>query len=243
MATSPIEQFKVTTLGNEIVLNGLDISFSNAALFMCLSVLVIVLFLYFALRRVDTIPGKLQMCSEISYDFVGNIVKDNLSGSKGQLFIPLIYSIFMFLLVGNLLGLIPYSFAFTSQIIITLSLSLVVFCTTIVYGVYLHGFKVLKIFVPSGIPLWLGPFMFVLEFISFIAKAISVAVRLFANIMAGHILVEIITGFVVVMGVFGILPLSFSVMLYGFEVAICFIQAYIFAVLSCLFIDQVINVH
>ncbi len=243
MSASPIEQFKINTLGNNIVINGLDVSFNSSALFMSISVAIILIFLYLALKKANIIPAKMQVISELSYDFVFDIVKDNMPGEKGQKFFPLIYAIFAFFLIGNLVGLVPYSFAFTSQLIITLSVAMLVVFITIVYGIYLHGFKIFKIFLPSGIPLLLAPIMFVLEIISFCAKGISMGVRLFANMMAGHILIEIIAGFIVVLGIFGILPLSFTVVLYVFELAISFIQAYIFAILSCIFLDQVINLH
>lgn len=243
MSASPIEQFKINTLGNNIVVNGFDISFNSSALFMSISVAIILIFLYLALKKANIIPAKMQVISELSYDFVSDIVKDNMPGEKGQKFFPLIYTIFTFFLVGNLIGLVPYSFAFTSQLVITLSVAMLVVFITIVYGIYLHGFKIFKIFLPSGIPILLAPIMFVLEIISFCAKGISMGVRLFANMMAGHILIEIIAGFIVVLGVFGILPLSFTVVLYVFELAISFIQAYIFAILSCIFLDQVINLH
>jgi F-type H+-transporting ATPase subunit a len=243
MSASPIEQFKINTLGNNIVINGLDVSFNSSALFMSISVAIILIFLYLALKKANIIPAKMQVISELSYDFVSDIVKDNMPGEKGQKFFPLIYAIFTFFLIGNIIGLVPYSFAFTSQLIITLSVAMLVVFITIVYGIYLHGFKIFKIFLPSGIPLLLAPIMFVLEIISFCAKGISMGVRLFANMMAGHILIEIIAGFIVVLGIFGILPLSFTVVLYVFELAISFIQAYIFAILSCIFLDQVINLH
>lgn len=243
MSASPIEQFKINTLGNNIVVNGFDISFNSSALFMSISVAIILIFLYLALKKANIIPAKMQLVSELSYDFVSDIVKDNMPGEKGQKFFPLIYAIFTFFLVGNLIGLVPYSFAFTSQLVITLSVAMLVVFITIVYGIYLHGFKIFKIFLPSGIPILLAPIMFVLEIISFAAKGISMGVRLFANMMAGHILIEIIAGFIVVLGFFGILPLSFTVVLYVFELAISFIQAYIFAILSCIFLDQVINLH
>ncbi len=243
MSASPIEQFKVNTLGNNIVINGLDISFNSSALFMSISVAILLVFLYVALKKANIIPSKMQIISEISYDFVFNMVKDNIPGEKGKKFFPLIYTIFTFFLVGNLIGLVPYSFSFTAQIVITLSVAMLIVFITIVYGIYLHGFKIFKMFLPSGIPVFLIPFMFVLEIVSFCAKGISMGVRLFANMMAGHVLIEIIAGFIVVLGIFGILPLSFTVVLYAFELGISFIQAYIFAILSCLFLDQVINLH
>lgn len=240
---SPVAQFQVNTIGNNIIINGIDISFNNSALFMSLTVVIILIGLYLGLKKATIIPSKMQVVSEASYDFVSNLVKDNMPGQKGQKFFPLIYAIFSFFLIGNLLGLVPYSFSFTSQIVITLSVAMLVVAITIVYGIYLHGFKIFKIFLPSGIPLIMVPMMFVLEIVSFCAKAISMGVRLFASMMAGHIIIEIVAGFIVALGFFGIIPLSFTVVLYVFELGMSCIQAYIFAILSCIFLDQVINLH
>ncbi|MDR0483719.1 MAG: F0F1 ATP synthase subunit A [Alphaproteobacteria bacterium] len=240
---SPVEQFRVHTIGNNIIVNGWDISFNNSALVMLISVALILIFAYLGLKKSSIIPSKMQVVSEMGYDFISDMVRDNIPGDKGKKFLPLIYTIFFFFLAGDAIGLIPLSFSFTAQILITLSVALLVVFITIVYGIYLHGFKIFKIFLPSGIPAFLIPYMFVLEVISFWAKGISMGVRLFANMMAGHILIEIIAGFIVALGFFGIIPLSFTVVLYAFELAICFIQAYIFAILSCIFLDQVVNLH
>lgn len=242
MVSSPIEQFKVKTIGQEIILGNVNISFSNSALFMVLTSLVIFLFFYLGLKRSSIIPSKLQMASEISYNFVAGIAKENI-GDKANIFFPLIFSIFLFILFGNLIGIIPYSFAFTSQVVIAFSLSVLVFLVTTIYGIYNHGFQFLRIFLPSGIPLALVPLMFFIELLSYFAKALSMGIRLFANIMAGHIIVEIFAGFIVALGLFGIIPLSITLLIFGFEIAIACLQAYVFTILSCLFIQQVTEFH
>ncbi|MCL2567093.1 MAG: F0F1 ATP synthase subunit A [Alphaproteobacteria bacterium] len=240
---SPVEQFRVSTIGNQIVVNGIDISFNTSALFMTIAVLIIAVFSYLGLKKASIVPNKMQLLTESGYDFVYGLVRDNIPGEKGKKFFPLIFTIFFFFLAGNLISLVPYSFTFTAQIVITLSVMALVMLITIVYGIYLHGFKIFKIFLPSGIPIFLVPYMFVLEFISFWAKGISTGVRLFANMMAGHILMKVIAGFIVALGFFGILPLGFTILLYIFELGVSCIQAYIFAILSCIFLDQVVNLH
>jgi F-type H+-transporting ATPase subunit a len=242
MSASPIDQFVVKTIGSEIFLGNLNISFSNSALLMTLTSILIVVFFYVSLKHTAIVPSKLQMLSEFSYDFVAGIAKDNI-GEKASKFFPFIYSIFLFFLFGNLLGVIPFSFAFTSQIVITLAVAISILIIATAYGIFKHGFKFLKLFIPTGVPLILLPLMFIIEIMSYLAKAFSMGVRLFANIMAGHIILEIFAGFIIALGIFGIIPLSFAVVLYGFELIIACLQAYIFTLLACLFFEQVINLH
>lgn len=242
MSASPIEQFIVKDIGANISFAGLNISFSNSALLMVISFVAIVIFYYVALKRSSIIPNKLQVTAEISYDFVNNIVKDNMS-EQGKKFLPFIFSIFIFVLVGNLFGLIPFGFAFTAQPAVTMFIAIFIFVFTTIYGFIKHGFKFLKLFAPSGIPLALMPFMFVIELISYLAKSLSMGVRLFANIMSGHILVEIVAGFVIALGVFGILPLTFTSLIYILEFAVACLQAYALTILACLYIEQAISLH
>ncbi|MFL1780766.1 ATP synthase subunit a [Candidatus Hepatincolaceae symbiont of Richtersius coronifer] len=242
LGISPIDQFKVQTIGGNIYIAGVNISFTNSALFMVLAAVLVILFFYLSLKNINVVPSKLQMVSELSYDFVAHIAKENI-GDKAKVFFPFIFSIFMFILFGNLLGTIPYSFAFTSQIIITFSIALLMLTVATIYGIIKHKSKFFKVFIPSGLPFYLIPFMAVLEFISYFAKALSMGIRLFANIMAGHIIIEIFAGFIIALGIFGIIPLSFTIILYAFELMIACIQAYIFTILTCLFLEQVINLH
>lgn len=240
---SPIEQFVVKTIGNQINFAGINIAFNNSALFMLITMLAIAGFFLYTIRYTHVIPNKLQVLAETLYDFINNMVKENIPGEKGKQFLPFILSIFLFLLFGNIIGLIPYGFSFTSQIVITMSLSVFVLCLTLLYGLYLHGHGIIRVFVPTGIPILLVPFIMVLEIFSFFAKAFSMAVRLFANMMAGHVLLEIVAGFIVLISVFGIIPFGFTVIIYMFELVIAIIQAYVFTILTCIFINQVINVH
>jgi F-type H+-transporting ATPase subunit a len=243
MSLSPIDQFKVKSIGNNILISDWNISFSNSALAMSITLILIGVFFYLGIKKSSIIPHKLQMLNELTYDFVYSISKENIHSEKLHKIFPFIFSLFMFLLFGNFVGLLPGSFAFTSQLIITGGLAVFILVVATITGIYLHGIKFLKILMPSGLPLALAPFMIVLEFISYFTKALSMGIRIFANIMAGHIILEIFAGFVIALGIFGIIPLSFTVILYAFEFGIAFIQAYIFTILTCIFLDQVINLH
>jgi F-type H+-transporting ATPase subunit a len=242
MSASPIDQFKIKIIGSDISISGVNLSFTNAALFMSITALLVIIFFYFLLKKTQIVPNKMQMIAELSYDFVQGIAKDNL-GDGGKKFFPFIYSIFMFFLFGNLIGLIPFSFAFTSHIAITVTIALLIFTVTTVYGFYKHGLSFFNLFVPSGIPIFLIPLMFVIEIISYIAKALSMGIRLFANVMSAHIIMEIITGFIIAMGIFGIIPLAFTSVLFVLEFAVSCLQAYILTILACLFIQQAVEIQ
>ncbi|XWO13954.1 ATP synthase subunit a [Candidatus Hepatincola sp. Pdp] len=240
---SPVAQFTVKDIGNKIIISGYNLSFSNSALAMLITAAIIILFYYIALKKPAIIPNKLQMLSEITYDFSLNLVQDNINSNKAKLFFPLIFSIFIFFVVGNMIGLLPMSFAFTSQLIITMCFAAFILILATVYGIYYHGLSFIRVLLPSGLPIYLAPMMVIIEFVSYFARGLSMGVRLFANIMAGHVILDIFASFVIALGIFGIIPLSFTVVLYAFEFAIGLLQAYIFAILSCIFIDQVINLH
>lgn len=243
MSVSPIDQFKVRSLGNNILIGDWNLSFSNSAMAMFATLCLIMVFFYVGIKKASIIPNKKQMLNEVLYDFVYSILKDNVHSDKLHKILPFILSLFMFLFVGNIVGLMPGSFAFTSQLVITMGLSVLILILATTIGIYSHGIKFLKILLPSGLPIFLAPIMIILEFISYFTKALSMGVRIFANIMAGHIILEIIAGFIITLGFLGFIPLSFSVLLYTFEFGIAFIQAYIFTILTCLFLDQVINLH
>ncbi len=242
MSSSPIDQFKIKIIGSDIAISGINVSFTNAALFMSITALLVIIFFYFLLKKTQIVPNKMQMIAELSYDFVQGIAKDNL-GDGGKKFFPLVYSIFMFFLFGNLIGLIPFSFAFTSHIAVTMTIALLIFTLTTFYGFYKHGFGFLNLFIPKGIPIILMPLLCIIEVISYMAKALSMGIRLFANIMSGHIIIEIITGFVIAMGIFGIIPLAFTSVLFILEFAIACLQAYILTILACLFIQQAVEIQ
>ena len=242
MSSSPIEQFTVRTIGSDIFLGNINISFTNSSLFMGITVSMVMIFFYITLKRTALVPNKLQAISELTYDFVAGIAKENMS-EKAKIFFPFVYTLFMFFLFGNLIGIIPYSFAFTSQLIITCAISGFILVLTTIYGIYKNGFRFLKVFIPTGVPLVLLPLMFIIEVLSYFAKGVSMGVRLFANIMAGHIMIDIFAGFIIALGIFGVLPFSFTVILYVFEMLIACLQAYIFTILACIFFDQAVNFH
>ena len=240
---SPIDQFLIKDIGKIINIGNINLSFNNSSLAMLIAFVCIVCFFYFGIRKKSIIPHRMQMLSEMSYDFVLSITKENIHGDLYKKIFPFIYSIFMFFLFGNLIGLIPGFFAFTSQIVVTLFFAIFVLIIATIIGIYKHGIKFINIFIPQGLPILLLPFMGILEFMSYFTKALSMGIRIFANIMAGHIIIEIFAGFIIALGFFGIIPLSFTTILYAFELGIACIQAYIFTILTCIFFNQVINLH
>ena len=243
MTTNPMHQFEVYRIGPEIKIAGIDLSFTNASLFMLLSALTISLVLALGTREKKIIPGKLQLISEMFYNFIAKMISDT-AGSKAKPYFPFIFCLFMFVLFCNMLGMLPYSFTVTSHIIVTLIMAIFVFIAVTVIGFLKHGFGYLKLFVPSGVPIILLPLITVIEIISYLSRPVSLSVRLFANMMAGHTMLKVFGGFVVSLGVLGgWLPLSFSVALTGLEILVAFLQAYVFAILTCIYLNDALNLH
>jgi F-type H+-transporting ATPase subunit a len=239
----PIHQFQIQPLVGHGAL-----AFTNSSLFMVLTVIVIVGFLMLGTQKRSLVPGRLQSLAELSYEFVASTVRQS-AGNDGMRFFPLVFSLFMFVLVANLLGMIPYAFTVTSHIIVTFALAMIVIGTVIIYGLAKHGTKFLNLFVPHGIPGYLLPLVVVIEVISFLSRPISLSVRLFANMLAGHITLKVFAGFVVglwgALGAgglaLGILPLAMTVALTGFEFFVAFVQAYVFTLLTCLYLSDAIH--
>jgi F-type H+-transporting ATPase subunit a len=243
MATNPMHQFNVYRIGPEINIAGIDISFTNASLFMVISALVILIFLFFGTKNKQIIPGKIQLIAEIFYNFIAKMISDT-AGSKAKPYFPFIFSLFMFVLMCNMVGMLPYSFTVTSHIIVTLIMATFIFLAVTVIGFLKHGFKYLKIFVPSGVPTVLLPLITIIEIISYLSRPVSLSVRLFANMMAGHTMLKVFGGFVISLGMLGgWLPLSFSVALTGLEILVAFLQAYVFAILTCIYLNDALNLH
>ncbi len=243
---SPLEQFEVHPLV-ELEIGGIDISFTNSALMMVLSTAAILLLLTLGMRRGALVPGRWQLLAEISYEFVGNMVRDNV-GPEGRRFFPFIFTLFMFILFGNLLGLAPYSFTFTSHLIVTVTLALVVVGGITLFGIFKHGLHFFSFFVPKGVPIWMLPLMVPVEVISYLSRPVSLSIRLFANMMAGHTMMKVFAGFVFSLGAatFGVgalAPLAMDVALVGFEFLVAFLQAYVFTVLTCLYLNDAIHLH
>ena len=243
MASNPMQQFTVKRIGPEINIAGVDLSFTNASLFMVISATVIILFLFLGSKEKKIIPNKLQLIAEMSYTFVANMISDT-AGSKARPYFPFIFSLFMFVLFCNMVGMLPYSFTVTSHIIVTLIMALFIFIAVTIIGFIKHGFKYLSIFVPSGVPALLLPLITIIEIISYLSRPVSLSVRLFANMMAGHTMLKVFGGFVVSLGILGgWLPLSFSVALTGLEILVAFLQAYVFAILTCIYLNDALNLH
>lgn len=238
---SPLKQFEINPIF-PLQIGGTDVSFTNSSLYMVIAVVLCAGFVILGMRRGAIVPGRMQCAVEISYEFIANLLRDTV-GNEGRAYFPFIFTIFMFVLVGNLLGMTPYSFTFTSHIIVTFAIAFVIFVGVTVLGFVKHGFGFFKFFVPPGTPLPLYPLLIPIEVISYLSRPISLSVRLFANMLAGHTLLKVIAGFVGLLGAFGVLPFVFVVALTGLEVLIAFLQAYVFAILTCLYINDALHLH
>ena len=236
-------QFNVHRIGPEIKVGAFDISFTNASLFMIISSVAILLIFNIGSKKNSLLPNKIQLLAELSYTFVSKMISDT-AGSKAKPYFAFIFSLFMFVLFCNMFGMIPYAFTVTSHIIVTFVLASFIFIGVTVIGFIKHGFGYLKLFVPSGVPALLLPLIVVIEIISYLSRPVSLSVRLFANMMAGHTMMKVFGGFVISLGIVGgWLPLSFSVALTGLEILVAFLQAYVFAILTCIYLNDALNLH
>ena len=243
MATNPMHQFNVYKIGPEIKISGIDLSFTNASLFMLLSAIFISLFLLLGTKDRKIVPGKFQLISEMLYNFISKMISDT-AGKKAKPYFSFIFSLFIFVLFCNMLGMFPYSFTVTSHIIVTLAFAMFIFIGVTILGFVILRFKYHKIFVTSGVPIVLLPIIMVIEIISYLSRPVSLSVRLFANMMAGHTMLKVFGGFVISLGlVAGWLPLTFSVALTGLEILVAFLQAYVFAILTCIYLNDALNLH
>ena len=243
MSTNPMHQFEVYRIGPEISLGTVNLSFTNASLFMAMSALTILFLLFLGTKKKLLIPSKIQLITEMSYTFVAKMINDT-AGPGAKPFFPFIFTLFMFVLFCNMVGMLPYSFTVTSQIIVTFMLAAIVFIGVTIIGFIKHGIKYLELFVPKGVPVVLLPLIIVIEIISYLARPVSLSVRLFANMLAGHTMLKVFGGFVISLGLLGgWLPLSFSVALTGLEILIAFLQAYVFAILTCIYLNDALNLH
>lgn len=247
MAKSPIDQFKIETIAPLGRIGNVDIAFTNSALFMVAAVAMSVGFLYFATNGRTLVPTRMQSIAEMIYSMVADMVRGNM-GHEGMKFFPLVFSLFLFVLTCNILGMVPYFFTVTSQIIVTFMLALVVILTVVIVGFVKHGTHFFHLFVPSGVPGWLLPFLVVIEVISFLSRPISLSLRLFANMLGGHIALKVFAGFVVSLGGAGALgligaigPLAMGVALTALEFLIAFLQAYVFALLASIYLNDALH--
>lgn len=242
----PIEQFEISRIV-PLEIGGLDLSFTNASAYMVLTVALGAGFLLLATRRRAIVPGRLQSCAELLFEFIGKTLCDN-AGEEGMRFFPLVFSLFMFVLVANLIGMFPYAFTVTSHIIVTFALAMLVFLTVTVYGLIRNGLGFLRLFMPPGVPLVLAPILVPIEVVSYISRPVSHSVRLFAVMLAGHITLKVFAGFVVSLGEQGalgiagaVLPLAMTVGLTGLELLMSVIQAYIFTMLTCMYLNDALH--
>jgi F-type H+-transporting ATPase subunit a len=243
----PIHQFHIINLFPIAKIGNSQIAFTNSALFMLIGLGLILFLMLGATRSRALVPGRLQSVAEMSYEFVATTLRSS-AGPEGMRFFPLVFSLFMFILVLNVIGIIPYTFTVTSHIIITVSLALLVFLTVIIYGFWKNGLHFFNLFVPKGIPIYILPLVTFIEVLSFLSRPVSHSVRLFANMLAGHITLKVFGGFVTMLGALGIagwigavLPLGLTVALTALELLVAFLQAYVFAILTCIYLNDAIH--
>ncbi len=239
---SPLAQFEIKTLV-PIEIAGVDASFTNSSLFMVLTVITISLFLLGGMRKGALVPGRWQSMAELSYVFIANMIKDTV-GSEGRPYFPFIFTIFMFILVGNMWGMMPYSFTFTSHIAVTFAMAFFIFVGVTLIAIAKHKLHFLSFFMPPGVPIVMAPLLVPIEIISYLSRPISLSVRLFANMLAGHTLLKVFAGFIISLGIAaGWLPFVFVVALTGLEFVIAFLQAFVFAILTCLYLNDALHLH
>jgi F-type H+-transporting ATPase subunit a len=239
--SAPLEQFVIKPL-IPIHVGRFDISYTNSALLMTIIVALIMLLLVGATRRAALVPGRLQSLAELSYEFVAGMVRENV-GTEGIEYFPLVFTIFMFVLFANFVGLIPYSFSVTGQIVVTFALAIFVFILVTIVGFVRHGIHFFAFFFPTGAPAFMAPVLVPIEIISYLSRPVSLGIRLFANMMAGHTMMAVFAGFTITLGIFGFLPIAINVALFALEVIVCSLQAYVFTILTCLYLRDAIHMH
>ena len=246
-AADPIHQFEIHNLVPLLKLGAQDIHLTNSAIFMMVSVVLTAALLLGTTTGRRLVPTRMQSMAELTYELIANTLRST-AGEEGMKFFPLVFSLFMFILFSNVVGIIPYTFTVTSHIIITAALALLVFFTVIIYGIWHNGLHWFKLFVPSGIPVWMVPVIIIIELLSFLSRPISHSVRLFANMLAGHITLKLVASFVVMLGsigVFGwfgaIAPLALTIALTALELLVAVLQAYVFAILTCIYLNDAIH--
>ncbi len=244
----PIHQFVIQPL-IPFRIEGLDLSFTNSALWMVIGAVSSAMLLSIAIRKQALVPGRLQAFAEMLYEFVAGMVRDNI-GSHGRQYFPMIFTLFVVVLMGNVLGLLPYSFTYTSHIIVTGALAAMVFATVLIFGFMNHGLHFLSLFAPPGVPLPLQFLIVPLELVSFMVRPFTLSLRLFANMMAGHLMLKVFAGFSTMLlglGIGGVLagmvPMAFNVALFTLELLVALLQAYIFTILSCIYLKDTVDLH
>jgi F-type H+-transporting ATPase subunit a len=237
----PLEQFHIERL-IPMHIGGVDVSYTNSALLMTIVVVLVTALLVLGTRKRALVPGRWQSLAEMSYEFVADMIDTNV-GHGGREFLPFVFTLFMFILFANFLGMIPYSYTVTSQIVVTFALAAVVFIGVTIIGIVRHGFGFLRLFVPQGVPPVLLLLLVPIELLSYFIRPFTLAIRLFANMLAGHTMLAIFAGFAASIGLLGILPMGIDILLVALEVLVAALQAYVFAILTCLYLSDAIHLH
>jgi len=237
----PLHQFEIHRL-IPLHLAGVDLSFTNSALFMMLAVGAASLFLLGGVRKPQAVPSRWQSMVEMVYSYIGTVLEET-TGMEGRPYFPFIFTLFLFILTGNLLGMIPYSFTFTSQIVVTFGLAMISFGLCTLVGFWRHGVHYFSLFVPPGAPIYMLPLIVPIEILSYLSRPVSLAIRLFANMMAGHTMLKVFAGFTVALGFYGLAPLCVNSILTAFEVLVAVLQAYVFTILTCIYLRDALYLH
>ncbi|KZB56750.1 ATP synthase F0F1 subunit A [Thalassospira lucentensis] len=237
----PLEQFEIKPLA-ELSVAGVDVSFTNSALWMVIAAVLVTGFMTLSMRRGALVPGRWQGAAEVMYEFVANMLKDNV-GTAGRKYFPFVFTLFMFVLFGNLLGMIPHSFTFTSHIAVTFAMALVIFIGVTIIGFVRHGTHYFRMFFPEGAPIATAFILIPIEVISYFSRPFSLAIRLFANMTVGHIMLKVIGGFVGLIGIFGVLPFALLTGITVLEFGIAALQAYVYTILTCIYLHDAIHMH
>lgn len=240
---SPVEQFAIQNLSAPLFsIGGNQIAVTNSAAFMMAAVVMSSVLLLAGASKGAMIPGRIQAMSELFYEFIANMIRDNV-GSAGKKFFPFIFTLFIFTLFGNILGMLPYGYTFTSQIAVTFFMAMVVFLGVTVIGLFKHGLHFFSLFFPHGAPLFTAPILIPIELVSYLSRPISLSVRLFANMTVGHVLLKVLAGFVIALGFFGVIPLVVLVAITALELLVALLQAYIFTILCCIYLNDALHLH
>jgi len=241
LALHPLEQFKIEPL-IPLHIGGLDVSYTNSALFMTVAVVLITALLVLGTRRTALVPGRWQSLAEMSYEFVADMVETN-AGHGAEPYLPFVFTLFMFVLFANFLGLIPYSYTVTGQIIVTFALAATVFIGVTIIGFVQHGAHFLRFFVPEGVPFILLVLLVPIELLSYCIRPFTLSIRLFANMLAGHTMLAIFGGFAASIGFLAVFPVAINIALVGLELLVAALQAYVFAILTCLYLRDALHLH
>jgi F-type H+-transporting ATPase subunit a len=239
---NPMEQFEIKRLLS-LHLGGLDVSYTNSALWMSIAVAIVLFFFIYGMRQRALVPGRLQSVAEVGYEFIAKMVGDNV-GDEGKKYFPFILTLFLFVLGCNAVGIIPYSFTPTSHIVVTFAMAAVVFVGVTIIAFYKHGLHFLSFFAPKGVPIVLMFILVPIELISYLIRPLTLSIRLFANMLAGHIMLKVFAGFVIMLGIFfGWAPLIFTAAFVALEILVAGLQAYVFAILTCLYLNDALHMH